>query len=563
MTILGALDSLNATALNLDRKKMAEMWERPENQDIDDALRSYLLHLNTLLEKSGIGQQAQGSILYRGSDNCDIDFCKEATCDYCDAYGDNYVMIPSNSVLQKQMDHLIDGIEICSLSRGKVLKRVRGGFFEYLKYLSGSVYGNIYLFIRLKYSAAESKIGICQSDEWDEFLIIPTLANYIVLQFLSDVPIPDMPNKAPRYVEDQLLLAAGNAFVTKLLEDYVVGNKNFVGDLNIVSSLAYESQANAGNLVLLHKSFRVGSHNDEFLNSIFEKNTTDPQRTIHLNICFAERVSMTNHKRVRKLFEIATGDTYLVSDGAYIYGITTKASLQVQTVDKYILINICGPLKWELYECQSVQHKELIPHVIYDSTCFKVKKKPAYKDVIANKLNTIIERLSSGVASSKIEPCAGCEHCAECEIVSVRGSSNCDTTAKKMADIVKVAVKQKHGTTIVFSIFAKEEAERLNRTSFRIAEIPLNSNRGIIKQITAIDGAVMCDFDGICYAIGVILDGMAVGIQEKKARKGNAYSQEPEDISRGARYNSAIRYKNANPCSIICIVSEDGDVNII
>lgn len=542
---------------------MAEMWEKPENQNIDDALGAYLLHLNKLLEKSGINQQVEGAIIYRGSDNCDIDFCKEQTCDYCDAYDDNLVIIPRNTPLQKQINDLKNGIEQCSIGGGKVHKRVKGGYFEYLKYLSGTVYGNIYLFIRLKYSATELKSGNLQADEWDEFLKIPTLANYIVLQFLSDVPIPDMPNRAPRYVEDQLLLAAGNSFVAKLLEGFVVGNKNFVGDINIVSSLAYESQSNAGNIVLLHQSFCAGSHNNEFLSSIFEENAINQPQPIQLKIRFAEPVSMTNHKRVRKLFEIATGDTYLVSNGAYIYGITTKGSLQEQTVDRYMLISICGPLKWELYECQSVQQKDIMLRVIYDSTCFKVKKKPAYKEDITNKLNVITNYLSSNAAKVQIESRVSCEYRMSGGLPNTRELADRDAIAKKIADIVRVAVKQKHGTTIVFSLFAKEEVERLNRTCFRIAEMPLSCNKGIIKQITAIDGAVMCGFDGICYAIGVILDGMAVGVLEKNDKHENRYMQEPEDISRGARYNSAIRYKNANPCSIICIVSEDGDVNII
>ena len=92
----------------------------------------------------------------------------------------------------------------------------------------------------------------------------------------------------------------------------------------------------------------------------------------------------------------------------------------------------------------------------------------------------------------------------------------------------------------------------------------LTPDNGLIKPITAIDGAVMCDFDGVCHAIGVILDGMTIGGSQEGSAQGAIESKKlEEDISRGARYNSAIRYKNANPCSIICIVSEDGDVNII
>ena len=95
------------------------------------------------------------------------------------------------------------------------------------------------------------------------------------------------------------------------------------------------------------------------------------------------------------------------------------------------------------------------------------------------------------------------------------------------------------------------EAERLKNTSFQINVKELWDDSTIIKQLTAIDGAVLCDFGGNCYAIGVILDGQTVD------------NESAETIERGARFNSAIRYKNAFPCSVICIVSEDGYVNVV
>ena len=165
--------------------------------------------------------------------------------------------------------------------------------------------------------------------------------------------------------------------------------------------------------------------------------------------------------------------------------------------------------------------------------------------------------------ASQSSPCNRCDYGESCGSAIVQENADYYAITNIMAEIVQNATEQKHGTTIVFSMHAKEEVGRLNRTCFQIEEVPLRNNKEIIKQITAIDGAVMCGFDGVCYAIGVILDGMAVGAPDKKTGEGDGYKQEPEDISRGARYNSAIRYKNANPCSIICIVSEDGDVNII
>lgn len=65
--------------------------------------------------------------------------------------------------------------------------------------------------------------------------------------------------------------------------------------------------------------------------------------------------------------------------------------------------------------------------------------------------------------------------------------------------------------------------------------------------MSSIDGAVICDIDGNCYAIGVILDG-------KASSKGN--------ISRGARFNSTISYVDSRSEKVVgFIISEDGDIN--
>jgi alkaline phosphatase len=59
------------------------------------------------------------------------------------------------------------------------------------------------------------------------------------------------------------------------------------------------------------------------------------------------------------------------------------------------------------------------------------------------------------------------------------------------------------------------------------------------------------DRDSVCHAIGIILDGLATD-------KG--------DSSRGARYNSAVRYYEyfgKNHPTVLVIISEDGMINLI
>jgi hypothetical protein len=100
---------------------------------------------------------------------------------------------------------------------------------------------------------------------------------------------------------------------------------------------------------------------------------------------------------------------------------------------------------------------------------------------------------------------------------------------------------------VVVSTGARIEAERLKTQSTTIEPIQLIPRT--MQMITAIDGAVLIDPDSNCYAIGVILDGLA-------SRKGTP--------SRGARYNSAIRYVESSkyPC-IAIVVSEDGSIDLV
>ncbi len=94
---------------------------------------------------------------------------------------------------------------------------------------------------------------------------------------------------------------------------------------------------------------------------------------------------------------------------------------------------------------------------------------------------------------------------------------------------------------------AAQESERLENQSTVIEPFKLTVED--VGALTAVDGAVLVDPMGTCYAFGVILDGMATV---------------NGDRSRGARFNSSVRYVESQlrigtPCVSI-IVSEDGDI---
>lgn len=110
-----------------------------------------------------------------------------------------------------------------------------------------------------------------------------------------------------------------------------------------------------------------------------------------------------------------------------------------------------------------------------------------------------------------------------------------------------------HGAMAIFSSNASDEAERLctlNR-GIRLKKALLDPQD--LKALSIIDGALLFDLQGYCYAFGVIVDGKAMV-------KG--------DSARGARYNSAANYiawknKKNNADKYVGVVhSDDGMVSV-
>ncbi len=130
-----------------------------------------------------------------------------------------------------------------------------------------------------------------------------------------------------------------------------------------------------------------------------------------------------------------------------------------------------------------------------------------------------------------------------------------DSINKKIVEVVEYISENTKGTTIIVTskINAKAESKRLRDCCTLIESIDLinefeSGNKELLTRLTSIDGAIIIDTQGICYAIGVILDGTYL-------KGGNA--------GRGARFNSSNTYiKSKEPGEYLCItLSEDGHVN--
>lgn len=127
---------------------------------------------------------------------------------------------------------------------------------------------------------------------------------------------------------------------------------------------------------------------------------------------------------------------------------------------------------------------------------------------------------------------------------------NSNVNREKLLNIIKKVKQQKKGTILVISENAEEESIRLNSCGIKVNATEIEDK--IVSLVTSIDGALLIDNKGLCYSIGVILDGDEVG---------------EGDSSRGARYNSALRYfrrqQQQNKKCLIVVVSEDGYINYI
>lgn len=119
---------------------------------------------------------------------------------------------------------------------------------------------------------------------------------------------------------------------------------------------------------------------------------------------------------------------------------------------------------------------------------------------------------------------------------------------------IKSVIPHEHGTMLV--IMDKEDAAREARRlgmlqqGFPTAQPEIRTEE--IKRLSNIDGSIIIDTAGQIHGIGMILDGD---------------SQETGNRARGARYNSAVKYKayleKNNIKSMILIISEDGPIDIM
>ncbi|MBF9220895.1 diadenylate cyclase [Hymenobacter ruricola] len=220
-------------------------------------------------------------------------------------------------------------------------------------------------------------------------------------------------------------------------------------------------------------------------------------------------VPMRDHRSIRKLLELSEGHTALISDASHVFGLGQLVPESDGQYEPLVTVHFTNHYSWEMSHAGHVLMR-----------------------VVSN-----TPRLPQGRVAQ--------ENFARIVRI-VFPSLDVDST-DYLWDLAQKASTQPTGTILVISTGAAQEAQRLTRQCFRV--VPRIMTPSVLKLVTNIDGAVLIEPNGMCHAIGAILDGLATD-------KG--------DSSRGARYNSALRYANSSKYPMLAVVvSEDGWIDLL
>lgn len=157
------------------------------------------------------------------------------------------------------------------------------------------------------------------------------------------------------------------------------------------------------------------------------------------------------------------------------------------------------------------------------------------------------------------------------QYLKMKHQPDSSAVTKTIFDIIKATDTCDHGAVIIFSSSPsiQEEAERLSdkrRGLLLPTPLQLLGTEGaeLVNRMASIDGAILVDYNGLCYAYGVILDGKAIvaGDADRGARYNStkAYIQNQRQTRFMSWYRTLCRKGNASFIGIV--KSEDGMLNI-
>lgn len=257
--------------------------------------------------------------------------------------------------------------------------------------------------------------------------------------------------------------------------------------LDEVSAQPYEGRAGAGGFVI-----------------------ADPSGpNVHMSMKFSKRIGLPDTRSLRKSLEMSGDGQYLLCRDGHIHGVARVLGSYDPANESVFSFDVVGRGAWEL------RHHD-VPLLRVTNTRPSL---PALRIDESKFLDTAKRVLSAA------KPVA----------------------LDRLWQLTLLAAAAKHGTMFVVHPDAETEALRFLPQAQLIEPIDLDD--ATFRAATSIDGAVLLGPDGLCHAVGVILDGEATG-------EGRA--------SRGARFNSAVRYHDGHGAgALIIVVSEDGMIDLL
>ena len=291
---------------------------------------------------------------------------------------------------------------------------------------------------------------------------------------------------------DELLRNAGAALarsVVPRMSDQLVGHGyNLFRDCSTISSLRYERSAGSGRILL----------------------ATEDHPAVEHTVVFEAPVDLKDYRAARKLLQLSFDGILLHSDSNRICGLARVGAYDGSN-ENLFEVHIVGHHHWEL------RHKDRTLMTVH----YGIPALPKF-EFDEEKFRSNVTRIFSGISESATD---------------------------LLLALAKEAERESHGTMLLISTAADEEAKRLAPQGTTIT--PRQLTPELLKHLTPIDGAILIDPDSTCHAIGTILDGR---------------STTAGDPSRGARFNSAVRYVESSsdkaPCLAV-VVSEDGGIDLV
>lgn len=244
---------------------------------------------------------------------------------------------------------------------------------------------------------------------------------------------------------------------------------------------------------------------DGFGNIVLAKKQHEKIKSV---VKFKTPIKLAVSRGSRKLLELSSENLFLHTDGVEVMGLVSTENNE-ESMDHIFHVKILGHYHWEIFQAGKVLMRVLSGQPTL-----------AQKQFNERKLSLLLSKIFNNISAQQIDD---------------------------LVELVKEAEKEAHGTILVISQNAQAESLRLENQGTPL--VPCKLTPHLLKHLTPIDGALILSPDAICYSIGTILDGRV---------------NQRGDATRGARFNSAIRYVDDSeyPCMAI-VVSEDGGVTFL